>query len=114
MRKLNFILAEELRVENSDMDIDAFLSGFINQNPVPNPTSSLPTIDALSLEAMQPAPLAPTDVSMTESNPKLTTTSISTSVTLNSDDEPLSSLMSLQRLQPPTPIQKRRRRNPTE
>ena len=79
--------------------------------PIPNP---LPGLQTLSLDLMEPAPTAPTNVSTTSvsstmetsvSNPELSTTST------DSDDVPLRQPRVLPRL---TPVQKRRKRNPTK
>ena len=61
-----------------------------------------------AVESIQP------ELSSSSSNPDLSFTSVTESCSINSEDEPLSSLMPLDSVQPPTPIQKRRRRNQSE
>ena len=51
------------------------------------------------------------DASLSSSNPELSYTSVTESCSINSEDEPLSTLQPPESEQPPTPIQKRQRRN---
>ena len=97
---------------NVDMDvINRLLAAPPATIPNPNP---LPGLQTLSIQLMDPAPTAPTDESMTSvssvmetsaSNPELSTTST------DSEDLPLRQSRAAPHL---TPIQKRRKRNPTK
>ena len=101
---------------NEEMNVDMDLINRLLTAPpatVPNP-NPLPGLQTLSIQLMDPAPTAPTDESMTSvssvmetsaSNPELSTTST------DSDDLPLRRSRAAPHL---TPIQKRRKRNPTK
>ena len=104
---ISFVIAEEIRDMRQDFD------------PIPSMFETLlnpvPSLQAMSISdsSSEFIDLDPTDpnASLHSSNPELSFTSVTESCSINSDDEPLSSLQPPEREQPPTPLQKRRRRN---
>ena len=94
-----FVIAEEIRDMRQDFaPIPSMFDALLN--PVP------------SLQAMSISDSSNVSVqSIHSSNPELSYTSVTESCSINSEDEPLSTLQPTETEQPPTPIQKRRKRN---
>ena len=102
-----FVIADEIRDMRQDLaPLPSMFDDLLN----PVPSLQAMSISNTSSEIFNLNPNDP-DASLHSSNPELSFTSVTESCSINSEDEPLSTLQPPETEQPPTPIQKRRKRN---
>ena len=105
------VIAEEIRDIRQELDpIPSVFDDLLNPIPLLQDLSISTNVTSTmtAVESFQP------ELSTSSSNPDMSFTSVTESCSINSEDEPLSSLMPPDNVQPPTPIQKRRKRNQSD